>query len=135
MQPHSYLSLNGIRTIMADDAPELDNELSRQLKEELIKRSDSPDEPIDSFNDDLYAHLSRRPEYETSNIYKNLRKRVDVDDPLYNELKLRREEVKNAPKPNPSQSPGDVIEVVLRSLRDMDWPSEAYGLELLMEYR
>ena len=34
---------------------------------------------LKEFNNELYAHLSKRPEYETSDMYSSLRKRVDVD--------------------------------------------------------
>jgi len=89
---------------------------------------------MQEFNKGLYAHLNKRPEYETSNMYSALRKRQDVDDPLYSELKERREMLANAPMPNEDQTPGEVIELVLRALRDVDWPRPGHGAEMLMKY-
>ena len=86
------------------------------------------------FNSDLYAHLNKRPEYETSELYSSLRKWQDVDDPLYSELQSRREMLSNAPLPNEEQTPGEVIELVLRALRDVDWPREGHGVEVLQNY-
>ncbi len=89
---------------------------------------------LDRFNKDLYEHLTRRPEYENSEMYAELRKRVDVDDPIYSELKARREMLASSPTPSPTQTPGEVIEIVLRALRDLDWPRPGHGVELLMSY-
>ena len=110
--------------LMADDesadASSLDDELQKM---QLAK-----------FNSELYSHLSKRPEYETTEMYSSLRKRTDVDDPLYNELKQRREMLASAPMPSTTQTPGEVIELVLRALRDVDWPRENHGAELLRTY-
>jgi len=89
---------------------------------------------MDEFNKGLYEHLNKRPEYETSSMYSQLRKRQDVDDPLYGELKERREMLSNAPQPNEQQTPGEVIELVLRALRDVDWPRPGHGVEMLQSY-
>ena len=101
-----------------------------RMKQELDKAQ------LKEFNSELYAHLSKRPEYETKELYSALRTRVDVDDPLYGELKERREILANGPSPlpTPSQTPGEVIELVLRALRDVDWPREGHGIELLTNY-
>ena len=86
------------------------------------------------FNKDLYEHLGKRPEYETSELYAALRKRQDVDDPLYSELEKRRATGATTPMPNSEQTPGEVIELVLRALRDVDWPSEGHGVDVLQNY-
>ena len=86
------------------------------------------------FNKDLYEHLGKRPEYETSELYAALRKRQDVDDPLYSELEKRRATGATTPMPNSEQTPGEVIELVLRALRDVDWPGEGHGVEVLRSY-
>lgn len=86
------------------------------------------------FNRDLYEHLGKRPEYETSELYAALRKRQDVDDPLYSELAKRRATGADTPNPNTEQTPGEVIELVLRALRDVDWPTEGHGIEVLRQY-
>lgn len=86
------------------------------------------------FNNELYSHLNKRPEYETSEMYSALRKRQDVDDPLYSELEARRETMAETPSPNEDQTPGEVIELVLRALRDVDWPSAGHGVKILQTY-
>jgi Asp-tRNA(Asn)/Glu-tRNA(Gln) amidotransferase C subunit len=101
--------LRRVRTLCAseqppaspDDAPTDDDELQQQLTD-IVQMKD--------FNNELYAHLNKRPEYETSELYSQLRKRQDVDDPLYSELESRREMLSNAPLPNEEQTPGEVIE-------------------------
>jgi hypothetical protein len=103
-----------------DGNDELEEQLNMQVMQE--------------FNSAFYAHLSKRPEYQDSELYTSLRKRQDVDDPLYKELKERRSMLTNAPKPNESQTPGEVIELVLRALRDVDWPRPNHGIECLMRY-
>jgi len=108
----------------ADDAPDADVSLDAKLQKMQV----------DKFNSELYSHLSKRPEYETTEMYSSLRKRIDVEDPLYNELKRRREMLENAPEPCATQTPGEVIELVLRALRDVDWPRENHGAELLRSY-
>jgi hypothetical protein len=106
---------------------------------------DSPDDDCDldaqfnaaqtqEFNKELYAHLSKRPEYENSQVYASLRKRQDVDDPIYSELQARREMLSNTPRPNENQTPGEVIELVLRALRDVDWPRPGHGVDVLRNY-
>jgi len=125
--------LRRVRTLCAseqppaspDDAPTDDDELQQQLTD-IVQMKD--------FNNELYAHLNKRPEYETSELYSQLRKRQDVDDPLYSELESRREMLSNAPLPNEEQTPGEVIELVLRALRDVDWPREGHGVEVLQNY-
>jgi len=108
-----------------DDAPDAsDLSLDAELK----------DLQLEKFNSELYSHISKRPEYETTEMYTSLRKRIDVDDPLYNELKQRREMLASAPVPSTTQTPGEVIELVLRALRDVDWPRENHGAELLRTY-
>jgi len=108
-----------------DDVPNASTELSRQLNEQL---------ELNEFTKGLYDHLNKRPEYETSEFYSVLRKRQDVDDPLYSELEARREMLSNAPLPNEEQTPGEVIELVLRALRDVDWPRDGHGVEVLRNY-
>ena len=109
-----------------DDIPDIsDDALQKDLSETLRMKE---------FNSDLYAHLNKRPEYETSELYSQLRKRQDVDDPLYSELESRREMLANAPLPNEEQTPGEVIELVLRALRDVDWPRDGHGVEVLQNY-
>jgi len=90
----------------------------------------------DQFTTELYSHLQKRPDFETSELYSSLRKRVDVDDPIYNELKDRRDMLEKNPSSLPSteQTPGEVIELVLRALRDVDWPHPAHGIEVLRNY-
>lgn len=98
----------------------------------------SEPEDTSEFNDKLYEHLGRRPEYETSEMYAELRKRTDVTDPIISELQGKllswREMLTDAPMPSPMQTPGEVIEIVLRALRDLDWPRPGHGVELLMRY-
>lgn len=112
-----------------DDAPDMNGP---SVDAELQKAINSRE--LESFNSDLYEHLGRRPEYETSELYSSLRKRVDVDDPLYSELKERRAMLENAPMPSTDQTPTEVIELVLRALRDVDWPRANHGTELLRTY-
>jgi hypothetical protein len=38
---------------------------------------------LSQFNNELYAHLGKRSDYETYELYSSLKRRVDVDDPLY----------------------------------------------------
>jgi len=112
--------------ITPEDVPSIsDEDLSKELSATLQMKE---------FNNELYAHLNKRPEYETSELYSQLRKRQDVDDPLYSELESRREMLANAPLPNEEQTPGEVIELVLRALRDVDWPREGHGVEVLQNY-
>lgn len=108
-----------------DDVPNERTDLSKELNEQL---------ELNEFTKGLYDHLNKRPEYETSEIYSALRKRQDVDDPLYSELEARREMLANAPLPNEEQTPGEVIELVLRALRDVDWPRPNHGVEVLRNY-
>ena len=110
-----------------DDVPSSmdDDSLTKELNAQL---------ELSDFNKGLYEHLNRRPEYETSEMYSALRKRQDVDDPLYSELEARREMLSNAPLPNEEQTPGEVIELVLRALRDVDWPRPSHGVEVLRNY-
>ena len=91
---------------------------------------------LQEFNNELYEHLGKRPDYETSELYSSLRKRVDVDDPLYSELEARRERLASDPAswPTPEQTPGEVIELVLRALRDVDWPTPVHGIEVLRNF-
>ena len=112
--------------ITPDDVPDMgDDSLEKDLSATLQMKE---------FNNELYAHLNQRPEYETSELYSQLRKRQDVDDPLYSELEKRREMLSNAPLPNEEQTPGEVIELVLRALRDVDWPRAGHGVEILQSY-
>ncbi|KAL1508636.1 hypothetical protein AB1Y20_004732 [Prymnesium parvum] len=117
-----------------DDVPaEEDEELSARFRE--FVEGDKPPADIQGFNDDLYAHLNQRPEYETSALYKNLRQRVDVTDPIYQELeKVKWGDLLDNGGPTPDTTPGEAIEAVLRALRDVDEPREDYGLELLQRY-
>ena len=91
---------------------------------------------LSQFNNELYAHLGKRSDYETSELYSSLKRRVDVDDPLYSELSARREMLESNPAslPTADQTPGEVIETVLRALRDVDWPHPAHGIEVLRNY-
>ena len=104
-----------------DDLPTVDF-LSKELTQQV---------ELQDFNRGLYEHLNKRPEYETSELYSALRKRQDVDDPLYSELEARREMLSNTPQPNEEQTPGEVIELVLRALRDVNWPRDGHGVEVL----
>lgn len=107
-----------------DDLPTVDF-LSKELTQQV---------ELQDFNRGLYEHLNKRPEYETSELYSALRKRQDVDDPLYSELEARREMLSNTPQPNEEQTPGEVIELVLRALRDVNWPRDGHGVEVLQTY-
>lgn len=108
-----------------DSPPPTDDEFSRELYEQLKTQA---------FTDDLYQHLSQRPEYETAELYKGLRARQDVSDPIYNELERRREMLADVSMPTEAQTPGEVIELVLRALRDVDFPREGHGVEVLRKY-
>lgn len=113
-----------------DEAPQQDEELSTQFSKFIAGEAAASE--VQGFNDDLYAHLNQRPEYETSELYKNLRKRVDVTDPMYNELeKVKWGDLLNNAGPTSETTPGEAIETVLRALRDVDEPSKNSGLELL----
>jgi hypothetical protein len=129
-----------------DADPPVDEEFSKDLYAELNLRMDgetevaerpvstSDDGPSDlsAFTDELYAHLSKRPEYSTSEFYKGIKSRVDVDDPMYSELEERREMLTKASLPDPTLGPNDVIDYVLRALQDVDYPYEGHGVEVLM---
>jgi hypothetical protein len=114
----------------------VDEAFSKELYDALKRREDVPaaDPELSTFTDDLYAHLSKRPEYETTEFYKGIRARVDVDEPLYSELDRRRELLMNASSPNPSMGPSDVIELVLLALQDVDYPYEGHGIDVLMNF-
>lgn len=112
-----------------DDDPDRSDYLGSDLTRDFSEQVE-----LNDFTKDLYAHLNRRPEYETSEIYAALRKRQDVADPLYSELEARREMLSNAPLPNEDQTPGEIIELVLRAMRDVDWPRPAHGVEVLRNY-
>ena len=114
-----------------DADPPVDEEFSKDLYAELNLRMDgdqtategtNPSEEgnsdLSEFTDELYAHLSKRPEYSTSEFYKGIKSRVDVDDPMYSELEQRREMLTNASLPDPTLGPNDVIDYVLRALQD-----------------
>ena len=67
----------------------MDEAFSKDLYAELSLRMDGDEDPADdenaglsAFTDDLYDHLSKRPEYSTSELYKGIKSRVAVDDPL-----------------------------------------------------
>jgi hypothetical protein len=114
--------------LMADVEPDDEGEVLGNFEQELNSLQ------LKNFNEELYAHLGKRPEYETSEMYSALRKRVDVDDPLYSELEKRRAMLSSAPAPSTSQTPGEVIELVLRGLRDVDWPEPGNGVRMLQQY-
>lgn len=86
---------------------------------------------VKDFNNELYKHLSRRPEYEAKEMYSSLSKRIDVDDPLYDELQKCRKLISESVAPNPDLTASEIIEIVLRALRDVDFPSPAHGVEVL----
>jgi len=116
-----------------DDAPTSDEELSSQFAQFIAGEAAASE--VQGFNDDLYAHLNQRPEYETSELYKNLRKRVDVTDPMYKELeRVKWGDLLDNAGPTSDTTPGEAIEVVLRALRDVDEPRPNYGLELLQRF-
>lgn len=128
-----------------DADPPVDEEFSKDLYAELNMRMDgdqtategtNPSEEgnsdLSEFTDELYAHLSKRPEYSTSEFYKGIKSRVDVDDPMYSELEQRREMLTNASLPDPTLGPNDVIDYVLRALQDVNYPYEGHGVEVLM---
>ena len=117
----------------SDDTPDVsDDALAKELSSTVESMGEGSE--MKDFNNELYSHLNKRPEYETSEMYSALRKRQDVDDPLYSELEARRETMAETPSPNEDQTPGEVIELVLRALRDVDWPSEGHGVEVLRSY-
>ena len=119
--------------LLAADGGEAEDSAEAFNSDKLLEALDS--QQLEAFNSDLYEHLNKRPEYETSELYSSLRKRVDVDDPLYSELKERRDRVmSDSPLPSPTQTPGEVIELVLRALRDVDWPHAGHGVEVLRNY-
>jgi len=90
-----------------DSAAAEEDSLARDLAEEIGTWE---------FTSELYAHLQRRPDYETSELYKALRNRIDVVDPIYSNL----EEAKGreAAVPTPGQTPGEIIDLVLIALRE-----------------
>lgn len=134
-----------------DADPPVDEEFSKDLYAELNLRMDGDVRParmdgatevsnpaeegnseLSAFTDDLYEHLSKRPEYSTSEFYKGIKSRVDVDDPMYSELEQRREMLTNVALPDPTLGPNDVIDYVLRALQDVNYPYEGHGVEVLM---
>jgi hypothetical protein len=118
-----------------DSDPPVDEDFSKKLYDALKKRDDGVVDPeLSTFTDDLYAHLSKRPEYATSEFYKGLKARVDVDEPLYSELDRRRDMLMNASSPNPSMGPSDVIELVLLALQDVDYPYSGHGIDVLLNF-
>ena len=120
-------------SLSPEDSPDFsDDALAKDFSSTLSSKAESGE--LEDFNNELYAHLNKRPEYETSELYSALRKRQDVDDPLYSELQARRESNEETPLPNEDQTPGEVIELVLRALRDVDWPREGHGVEVLQTY-
>ncbi|EOD21603.1 hypothetical protein EMIHUDRAFT_117065 [Emiliania huxleyi CCMP1516] len=113
-----------------DSAAAEEDSLARDLAEEIGTRE---------FTSELYAHLQRRPDYETSELYKALRNRIDVVDPIYSNL----EEAKGreAAVPTPGQTPGEIIDLVtapmlLGYFQDskyavlLDWVSVSYPKKL-----
>ena len=105
-----------------DAEPPVDEAFSKDLYAELSLRMDGDEDPADDenaglseFTDDLYDHLSKRPEYSTSEFYKGIKSRVDVDDPMYSELEQRREMLTKMALPDPTLGPSDVIDYVLRA--------------------
>ncbi|EOD05944.1 hypothetical protein EMIHUDRAFT_453564 [Emiliania huxleyi CCMP1516] len=108
-----------------DSAAAEEDSLARDLAEEIGTRE---------FTSELYAHLQRRPDYETSELYKALRNRIDVVDPIYSNL----EEAKGreAAVPTPGQTPGEIIDLVLIALREdrADRSNPAAGVETLMRF-
>ena len=122
-----------------DAEPPVDEAFSKDLYAELSLRMDGDEDPADdenaglsAFTDDLYDHLSKRPEYSTSEFYKGIKSRVDVDDPMYSELEQRREMLTKMALPDPTLGPNDVIDYVLRALQDVDYPYPGHGVEVLM---
>ena len=61
--------------------------------------------------------------------------RLDVDDPLYTELEKRRAMLSRAPAPSTSQTPCEVIELLLRGLRDALPVRYAYEALLVNEFK
>ena len=128
---------------MAEAGDAGDDLFSKGFADELKRRGVDSPEPSDAagamptdedFNSELYAHLDKRPEYATSEFYKGLRSRLDVEDPTYDELARQRELLANTTQPNPTQGPSEVIELVLRALHDVDYPYPRHGIEVLMNY-
>lgn len=122
-----------------DAEPPVDEAFSKDLYAELSLRMDGDEDPADDentelseFTDGLYNHLSKRPEYSTSEFYKGIKSRVDVDDPMYSELEQRREMLTNVALPDPTLGPNDVIDYVLRALQDADYPFPGHGVQVLM---
>jgi hypothetical protein len=118
-----------------DAAPsESGNELSGQLSDELRRREQTAEEPgLDAFNSGLYAHLRRRPEFADRELYNELSNRVDVSENVFNSW---REQVNATTRlePRAGQTPGEVIELVLRALQDCDYPHEGHGIDVLQRF-
>ena len=74
------------------------------------------------------ARSTRRP--SSTRRFANGRRRR----PALLELAKRRATGADTPNPNTEQTPGEVIELVLRALRDVDWPTEGHGIEVLRQY-
>jgi len=108
--------------------------VSAQLNEELKRRElDGDTGGLDSFNSELYDHLKRRPEFTDRVLYNQLSTRVNVEENVFNSW---REQVDSATKlePTEGQTPGEVIQLVLKALQDCDYPYEGHGVEVLQKF-
>jgi len=102
-----------------------DGSIVRGATEELQTRE---------FTSDLYAHLQKRPDYETSELYKSLRSRVDVSDPIVSEMAQMTD--RGAAVPTAGQTPTEILDLVLLALRE-DRESSGNvtaGVETLMRF-
>lgn len=115
-----------LSSLPPEDSPdEADTSLTRDLAQELETRE---------FTSDLYAHLQKRPDYETSALYKSLRSRVDVPDPIYSDLEKVKD--RDMAVPTVGQTPTEIIDLVLIELREDRSSSDnpAAGVETLMRF-
>lgn len=89
-----------------------------------------------TFNEDLYRHLAQRPEYETSELYKQLRQRIDVSEPLYSSLEKNKDRALSSGQetPDAAKTPGEVIDLVLRALREKRGSDDVTGIQVLMKF-
>lgn len=111
-----------------------DAEVVQQLKDEIRRREmDGDASGLDEFNSDLYDHLKRRPEFVDRVLYDKLSERIDVEENVFSKW---RQQFNSTTKlePTAGQTPGEVIELVLRALQDVDYPHEGHGVEVLQTF-
>jgi hypothetical protein len=109
----------------AEDATTDDGTIVRDAVQELQARE---------FSSDLYAHLQKRPDYENSEMYKSLRSRVDVQDPILSDLEKVKD--RDAAVPTPGQTPTEILDLVLIALREdrEGTVNMTAGVETLMRF-